>query len=285
MKAFWNRIKRFISRKLMVFVEKSLNEKTDDSIYFEPDKKYVNIGSGKTYHDRWINLDYSSDWYNDLPKNFVEYDLTSNAKWPFKQGSIDAFYTSHVIEHLEETHVLRLFENVYRSLSVGGRFRITCPDASALYDACQRNDRSFFADQVLYYSKEENFKHQYNSSLEHASILDLLVDVIATQRCRLRLDPLYPLSQSELEAKFKELSKYEFLDWLTGGIKFEGSRAGEHICWWDFDKISRYLSKAGFHNIYQSAYLQSLEGAMRVPKYFDLRHPHKSVYIECQKLN
>ena len=283
MKKIWSKIKRVLSRKMSAFIENYLNETQNDSIYFEPSKNYVNIGSGKTYHNRWINLDYSSDWYNDLPQNFVEHDLTSNAKWPFEQGTIDAYYTSHVIEHLEEEHVLRLFENVYESLSVGGRFRITCPDASALYDACKRNDRSFFADQILFYSKEENFRHQYKLSLENASILDLLVDVIATQRCRLRLNSKYPLSQSELEAKFNELSKHEFLDWLTAGIKFEGSRAGEHICWWDFDKISKNLSKAGFQNIYQSAYLQSMEGAMRVPNYFDLRHPHKSIYIECQK--
>ena len=283
MTTFSNKITRFLSRKTIWFNERFLNEKLDDTIYFNSDKSYVNIGSGKTYHDRWISLDYSSDWYNDLPKNFVAYDLTSNAKWPFDQNSINAFYTSHVIEHLEDKHVLSMFENVYNSLSVGGRFRITCPYASALYDACLRNDRSFFADQILFYSKQENFKHQYKTSLENASLLDLLVDVIATQRCRLRLDPTNPLSLIELETKFKELSKHEFLDWLTEGIKFEGSRAGEHICWWDFDKISKYLSKAGFPNIYQSAYLQSMEGAMRVPNYFDLRHPHKSVYIECQK--
>ena len=176
-----NRIIRGINRRLKLIVKKLESFVNDDSIFFEGEKKLVNIGGGNFDHAKWINLDYSTNWYNKLPKNHLSYDLTSGNEWPLESNSISCYYTSHVIEHLPYDNVRLCFENLYKSLKPGGLLRVTCPDASLIYDAVKRNDRSFFADQIQYYSEPINFKHQYKKSLQRANILELLVDVIAAK--------------------------------------------------------------------------------------------------------
>ena len=278
-----NRIINFTKRKLKIII--TYLEKIDynDDIYFTENQKLINIGAGYFSHPNWINLEYSTDWYDDLPQNFISYNLVSGDVWPLSNDSVDAYYCSHVIEHIDFHDVERLVKNAYNSLKKGGALRITCPDTSALYDACLNNDYSFFSDQIEFYSKQYNYKHQYKASLENAHILDLLVDVIATQKCSLRINVTNTLSLEKIKLNFEKMKKIEFLDWLTSDLKFSPERAGEHITWWDYDKLSQVCIQSGFSKIKKCGYLQSKLGAMRIPNLFDGRHPHKSFYLECYK--
>ena len=278
----FNRVKRSILRRATNLINKFKTNESD-YIYFKKNQKLINIGAGNFSHPKWINLEYSTEWYDKLPGNFISYNLTSNEIWPLENNSVDAYYCSHVIEHILKEDVERMVVNAFKSLKKGGVLRITCPDASILYDACKNKDYSYFADQINFYSLKENYKHQYKNSLLNAEIEDLLVDVIATSRCNLRLNSVEPVDTLTIKEKLESISKNEFLDWLTEKLLFDPKRAGEHITWWDYDKLKAVCKDAGFVDIKKSAYLQSSIGAMRIPNLFDSRHPHKSFYIECTK--
>lgn len=278
----FKRIKRSLLRRASNIID-FLKTDESDEIYFHENQKLVNIGAGNFSHPKWINLDYSTEWYDKLPPNYISYDLTSHEVWPLEKESVDAFYCSHVIEHILKEDVERMVLNCHNSLKKGGVLRITCPDASILYKACINKDYSYFADQIIYYSKHENYKHQYKNSMLNSEIEDLLVDVIATSRCNLRLNPVSPLETRTVKKKLKQLTKNQFLDWLTCELKFDTKRAGEHITWWDYDKLKTVCQDAGFIEVKKSGYLQSSIGAMRIPNLFDSRHPHKSFYLECIK--
>jgi len=58
---------------------------------------------------------------------------------------------------------------------------------------------------------------------------------------------------------------------------------GNHINWWNKDKLFRMLRMAGFENIYLSGYGQSLSPVLRNTWIFDNTHPKLSLYIEAVK--
>src|SRR5205085_1513348 len=57
------------------------------------------------------------------------------------------------------------------------------------------------------------------------------------------------------------------LDLLTRGLAFNYGSPGDHITWWNYDKVRRFLADAGFIRVSRSAYGQSVSPLMR-----DLRH-------------
>jgi predicted SAM-dependent methyltransferase len=83
----------------------------------------VQLGPGqKSYIDGWINLD----------ANFItaKCDVWANLEHPlpFKDSSIDVFYSHHVIEHLEDKNLVRHFRDMYRALKPGGMIRVGGPN-------------------------------------------------------------------------------------------------------------------------------------------------------------
>lgn len=101
----------------------------------------VHLGPGqKNYIDSWINLD----------ANFITAridvwaDLTNPL--PFRDATVDAFYSHHVIEHLPDPVIASLFKEMYRCLKPGGMIRVGGPDGDTAIRKFLENDKAWFGD-------------------------------------------------------------------------------------------------------------------------------------------
>lgn len=85
----------------------------------------LNLGCGSTFHPRWTNIDLvASD------PRVLQHDL--RAPLPFADGSFDAVYHSHVLEHLTPKDGEALLRECRRVLVPGGILRIVVPDLEAI---------------------------------------------------------------------------------------------------------------------------------------------------------
>ena len=107
----------------------------------------LNLGSGSFSHPNWKNVDMPNDFYSVFQNKIeINHDFTLKKELPFKCETVDNVYTSHVIEHIDDSSVDFLFSDVYRILDKRGTFRITCPDMNLLYKAYQRDDYFFWGE-------------------------------------------------------------------------------------------------------------------------------------------
>lgn len=84
-------------------------------------EKMVNIGCGETWHGDWINLDLAA-----RSPGVRRHDLREGL--PFEAGSVDACYSSHVLEHLDEEEAGFFMHEQHRVLRPGGIVRVAVPD-------------------------------------------------------------------------------------------------------------------------------------------------------------
>lgn len=87
----------------------------------------VNIGCGRVWHRDWVNLDH-----RPTAPEVQAYDIRKPL--PFRDGTVDAVYASHVLEHLDRDQGRRLLRDCWRILKPGGVARIVVPD---LEDLCR----------------------------------------------------------------------------------------------------------------------------------------------------
>jgi len=99
----------------------------------------VHLGPGqKHYFDGWINVDANivtaqCDVWADLRN-----------KLPFRDGTVDTFYSHHVIEHLPD-HLLPFhFREMHRCLKPGGVFRVGGPNGDAAIRKYLDGDADWF---------------------------------------------------------------------------------------------------------------------------------------------
>jgi SAM-dependent methyltransferase len=85
----------------------------------------LNIGCGSVHHQDWINLDLE-------PKSpdVVRHDLRGGL--PFGSGSVDACYSSHVLEHLRRDEAEVFVREQKRVLKRGGVIRVVVPDLETI---------------------------------------------------------------------------------------------------------------------------------------------------------
>ncbi len=88
----------------------------------------INIGGTKGWNKidpkvraNWLVLDSSRD-----PD--IKYDLNSKELMPFEDNSVDNYYTSHTLEHIDTFIVPFVMSEIYRTLKPGGKIRIVVPD-------------------------------------------------------------------------------------------------------------------------------------------------------------
>jgi len=100
---------------------------------------YVHLGPGQqNYLNGWVNVDA-----NFLTAKIdVWADLRN--KLPFKDNSVDFFYSHHVIEHLPD--LLFHFKEMYRCLKPGGKIRIGGPNEDGAIKKFVENDSAWFGD-------------------------------------------------------------------------------------------------------------------------------------------
>jgi SAM-dependent methyltransferase len=110
----------------------------------------LNLGCGGQVVDGWTNVDYAlgarlattpvlgpavrklrlfrMEWN---PKIHI-HDLTKPLPWA--DGSVDACYTSHTVEHMSRDEGARLVREAFRVLKPGGVLRVVVPDLHAFVE-------------------------------------------------------------------------------------------------------------------------------------------------------
>jgi predicted SAM-dependent methyltransferase len=99
----------------------------------------VHLGPGqKNYLTNWINVD----------ANFVtaKCDVWANLEHPlpFRENSVDVFYSHHVIEHLPDSMLVEHFRQMFHCLKPGGMIRAGGPNGDMAVRKYLEGDASWF---------------------------------------------------------------------------------------------------------------------------------------------
>jgi hypothetical protein len=170
-----------------------------------------------------------------------------------------------------DQHASHFFQEAFRTLKPGGLIRITAPDIDLYWRALARGDRRFFVGQ---------------ERQPEVSLVQQFLFQFASQTSVLRPDPrTRKISDDEFEGLRRTLTFEQLLDECTSRCQYELEReyVGDHINWWNLDKLTRLLGAAGFRDVRRSGYGQSDAAVLRDTAYFDSTVPHISIYVEATK--
>lgn len=251
-------------------------------------KRFYNIGAGSFRHPAWTNVDHESEWYEGQQGQSVgiDWDLLSLTPIPVESDTAQAAYTSHTIEHITDAAAANLFGQMHRILKKGGFFRLTMPDVDLSYRAYRDNDRHFFYWSDRYSKKSEWERVKLSGPMNQASIQQLFLWFFASSVSTLHVDgSAYRITDEEVDRVFSQMPYEEALNYCTSKCDIEVQRKypGNHINWWNTDKLFRMLREAGFENVYRSGYSQSHCPVMRNVGLFDRARPKMSLYVEAVK--
>jgi hypothetical protein len=196
---------------------------------------------------------------------------------------------SHVTEHLTDDAAQRVFNDAFRVMKSGGVFRITCPDADSAFDALVAGRRDFFRvydENVIFNDPAWALKYKLICPLKHQDIEQLFLYLICTQRCG-----AVDLGKNKISNKHlgdiiqSDLSRDEIFDSICGNIDLRIQEADPwmHLNWWTVGKLKRFLTAAGFDQVYVSGYQKSFVSEFKDVKFFDLALPEISLYVEAIK--
>jgi len=233
----------------------------------------LNIGSGNWFCNAWTNLDYPSEWYSKAQANhpFISYDIRSDLI-PFADNSVDIIYCSHVIEHIENVYIKKMFVECFRVLKKGGIIRISCPDAEFLYEIS-----SYDTD---YWSWKRNWAKKNCKDQNSIRNVDYLVSAIASPKM---LQHIHSINTEDYMSRFESLDMYDFFEYLTYDLKYRKEYPSDHINYWTFEKAKRMLVDAGFDIVIRSKWMGSCTVKMRNRGIFDTTQPMSSLYVEAIK--
>ena len=93
------------------------------------------------------------------------------------------------------------------------------------------------------------------------------------------------MSDSDVDRVFSEMPYEAALDYCVSLASLEVQRKypGNHINWWNPANLTRELKAAGFSQVIQSGYGQSVCPVLRNTDYFDRTHPKLSLYFDAVK--
>ena len=250
-------------------------------------KKFYNIGAGAFRHPAWTNVNHDSDsYYLDRNNIDINFDLMSLKQMPIKSDSAFIVYTSHTIEHITNESAQNTFNETYRILKKGGIFRVTMPNVDLAYRAFKENDIYFYNLQTKYHSKRAMQRMKLLKSQNKPFIGEFFLLRIAGN-----VSPLHEhgakkrFTDKELKEIFSNMKYEDALDFIIShcSIKIQKENPGNHINWWNFNKLKKMLEKAGFTKIYLSGYGQSFSPVLRNTFFFDNTAPELSLYVEAFK--
>lgn len=169
-------------------------------------------------------------------------------------------------------------------LKVGGCFRITVSDVNNWYRAFQQNDRDFFADSIEYYSNENIMKELNINLMKEASIGSIFQYYFsATTSLLTNYNTKKKFTDEEVKYIFSSMEYSQALTYICSFCHFDPEKTGYHINWVNADKVVLFLKRAGFSNIFVSAYGQSFNPILRNLNLFDNKVPEWSFYVEAFK--
>lgn len=153
-------------------------------------KRMLHLGCGPIHFPNvngsveWINIDKEPSSACDICEDYLTIDTL------YREGTIDAIYSCHSIEHLEyPAGVVRFFEACFKVLQPGGTLRIVVPDLRKICRAYLKgSDMTFIhgPDFPAYYHKSESPAERVHFFIigerwEHQICFDSdLLDLLAT---------------------------------------------------------------------------------------------------------
>lgn len=123
----------------------------------------LNLGCGSQIVEGWINVDYALGarlmkvplfaainrrvrlFDMDWDRRVFIHDLKK--KFPWSDGSVDAIYSSHTLEHLSKADGRHFLNECFRVLRSGGLIRVIVPDLKTIISAY--TDGKLSADDLL----------------------------------------------------------------------------------------------------------------------------------------
>jgi len=101
----------------------------------------AHLGPGqKNYLPGWFNVDAN------LFTAKIDIWADLRARLPFRNESVDIFYSHHVIEHFADNLLPRHFDELFRCLKPGGAIRIGGPNGDAAIRKFIEGDAKWFGD-------------------------------------------------------------------------------------------------------------------------------------------
>jgi len=101
----------------------------------------VHLGPGqRNYLPGWINVDAN------LLTAKIDIWADLRGKLPFRENTVEAFYSHHVIEHLPDSVLPFHFAELYRCLQPGGAIRIAGPNGDMAIRKFLENETEWFDD-------------------------------------------------------------------------------------------------------------------------------------------
>jgi predicted SAM-dependent methyltransferase len=250
-------------------------------------RRFLNIGSGMFSDPKWVNIDFDTDWYKRIHhgrKIDINHDLMSFNTIPLPSESYELIYSSHTIEHLTDPYVKRMIQESYRLLEPDGLLRITCPDIRKCYDAYWRAsnaDREYIA----------QWKGNSTSPFRQHDFGNQFLFIFAAYCSSYFSGPRkLVVNEDEIrELANNSAHREDFLSYFTDicarhSVELQSKYAGDHISWWDADKLCRIMVDVGFRkeNITTTLARSSKHPACNRPD-FDTQKPSYSLYIEAVK--
>lgn len=248
------------------------------------ERRFYNVGAGTFRHPAWTNVDHESAWYGGTQIN-LEWDLLALGPFPVPDHSAEIVYTSHTIEHVTDEAVANLFRETRRVLKPGGVVRVTAPNIDLDFRAYREGDREHFRHYIDRYSLPDHWRTLFTQSLAQASLPQLFLIRFATNASTLHVDGAASrLSDADVDRMFRNEPYEKALDACVARCSLDVQRRfpGNHINWWNPNKVKRFLRDAGFDTVYVSAYGQSRSPVLRNTDYFDNTHPKLSLYVEAK---
>jgi len=184
-------------------------------VTLSPGPVKVNLGSGLSVAEGWINIDgslsalvstwpmiilkecyrfsdvrqwYSREEYIRILKGhrFVHHRLDYGV--PFKNESVDYLYSSHMLEHLFLEDARILLTEMYRALKQGGRIRLAVPDLEYAFGLYQTGEKEKALSYFFTPIRSGVFDlHNYMYDFDLLSRLVASVGFLEVEKCSFRV--------------------------------------------------------------------------------------------------
>lgn len=253
-------------------------------------KPFINIGPGSFRHPYWTNVDrrYLGKGWTQVRRSSndnkpdIEWNFFSKDKMPVKDSSFYLAYCSHVIEHGYDEDIHFLLSEIYRVLTNDAILRIVCPDAEIFrYIYIYEN---YFS--ICNYLSTKTHRIHYKKLINDTNNIKIsasyfLLDMFSL--LRVKDNPVY-LEGEHAVSFFEGKNFYSSLDEASNLSSREIQKlVAGHVNWFNFEKLSYFLEKAGFQDIRKVGYLQSSSPLLQDALLFDKTDKEFSLYVEARK--
>lgn len=229
----------------------------------------INLGDSINWRKRnkltdWVTVDCYHQGDYDM-------DLRKKEKLPFASNSVDIVFSSHMIEHIDDSGDQFLFNEIHRILKPNGVFRVACPDYDKAMVAYENKDVGFFTKggvitrgnnlERLVTNFFASFRHKnYKGNKDYSG------------------GPIINVGQAKQIFASNDINKV--VSWCVDQIPNDAHYKA-HVNGFNFEKLKGMLEVAGFKNIKRSNFRKSSVAELRSPC-FDNRAT-VSLYVESVK--